>query len=80
MSIGPIPDKLKDLKRNNWKISNFQENLFPEIAIIHGKSEFLQIKGSICYIPVEAANIYNVLQRPSVSNGLIVIQLIRNLN
>ena len=47
---------------------------------MHGKNEFLQIKGSICYIPVEAANIYNVLQRPSVSNGSIVIQLIRNLN
>ena len=35
---------------------------------------------SICYIAVEDANICNVLQRSKVSNGSIVIQLIRDLN
>lgn len=35
---------------------------------------------SICYIAVEDANICNVLQRSRVSNGSIVIQLIRDLN
>ena len=39
---------------------------------MHGKGEFAIIKGSICNIPIEAANIYNILPRPADSKGLIV--------
>ena len=39
---------------------------------MHGKGEFSIIKGSICNILIEAANIYNILQRPADSKGLIV--------
>ena len=46
---------------------------------MHGKGEFSKIKENVCNIPTVATNIYNVLPRPSVSNGLIVIKLKRNL-
>ena len=49
--------------------------MFKKIAIMHGKGEFSKIKGSICNIPVEAANISNILPRPTVSNRLIVVRL-----
>ena len=46
---------------------------------MHGKGEFFKIKGSICNIPIETANICNILPRPAVSNGLIVVKLKRDL-
>ena len=30
---------------------------------MHGKGEFVKIKGSICNIPIETANISNILPR-----------------
>ena len=53
--------------------------MFKKIAIMHGKGEFSNIKGSICNIPIEALNICNILPRPAISNGLIVAQLKRAL-
>ena len=49
--------------------------MFKEIAIMHEKGEFCKINGSICNIPIEAANMYNTLSRPAGSNGLIVVKL-----
>ena len=49
--------------------------LFKKIAIMHGKDEFY----SICNIPIEAAKIWNILSRPAVPNGLIVVKLKRDL-
>ena len=46
---------------------------------MHGKGEFCKVKGSICNIPIEAANICNILLRPVVSNGLIEVKLKKNL-
>ena len=46
---------------------------------MHGKGEFAKIKCSICNIPIETANICNILPRPSYSNGLIVVTLKRDL-
>ena len=46
---------------------------------MHGKGEFAKIKCSICNIPIEIANICNILPRPSDSNGLIVVKLKRDL-
>ena len=40
-----------------------------------GKGEFAKIKGSICNIPIEVANICNILPRPADSNGFIVVKL-----
>ena len=42
---------------------------------MHGIGEFAKIKGSICNISIEAANVCNVLPRPAYSNGLIVVKL-----
>ena len=46
---------------------------------MHGKVEFAKIKDSICNIPIEAANICNILPRSADSNGLIVVKSKRNL-
>ena len=46
---------------------------------MHGKGEVSKINGSICDIPLEAANICNNLSRPAGSIGLIVIKLKRDL-
>ena len=42
---------------------------------MHEKCEFSIIKGSICNIPIEAENMFNILPRLAVSYGLIIIQL-----
>ena len=61
----------KDLKKLE-KVLISKRILFKKIAIMHGKGEIFKIKGSICNIPIEAANICNILPRLAVSNGLIV--------
>ena len=78
MSLHPIPDELKDLNKLE-KILISKRIIFLKIAIIHGKREFAKIKGSICNIPIEAANICNILPRPADSNRLIVVTLKRDL-
>ena len=46
---------------------------------MHGKGEFSKIKGSICNASIETANVCNILPRPAVSNGLILVKLKRDL-
>ena len=46
---------------------------------MRGKGEFAKIKGSICNIPIETANICNILSRPVDSNRLILVKLKRDL-
>ena len=46
---------------------------------MHGKREFAKIKGSICNIPIETADICDILPRHADSNGLIVVKLKREL-
>ena len=46
---------------------------------MHGKGEFSKIKGHIFNTPMEAANIGNILPRPAISSGFIVVKLKRNL-
>ena len=43
------------------------------MAIMHGKDEFSKIKGSICNVPIETANVCNILPRPGVSNELVLV-------
>ena len=53
---------------------------------MHGNREFAKINGCcflsffflICNIPIEAANICNILPRPADSNRLIVVKLRRD--
>ena len=46
---------------------------------MHGKEEFAKIKGRICSISIETANIFNILPKPVDSNGLIEVKLKRDL-
>ena len=50
-----------------------------KIVLIHEKCKLSKIKGSICNIPIKAANICSILPRPTFSNGLIVVTLKRDL-
>ena len=45
---------------------------------MHGKGEFAKINGSICNIPIEAANICKLLLKSADSNRLIVVKLKRD--
>ena len=74
MALVPILDELKDFKKIE-KVLTSAKSLFKNIAIMHGKSEYSNIKRSIWNISIEAANICNILSRPAVSNGLIAIKL-----
>ena len=78
MSLDPIPDELKDLKKLE-KMLIYKRIIFIKIAVMYGKREFGKIKGSIWNIPIEAANICNILPRPADSNRLIVVTLIGDL-
>ena len=53
--------------------------IFSKIAIMHGKREFAKIKGSICNIPIEVANIWKIFPRPAASNGLIMVKWKKDL-
>ena len=77
-SLDPIPDELKYLKKLEKDLIS-KRIIFKKIAIMHGKGEFAKIKGSICNIPIETANICNILPRPADSNGLIVVKLKQDL-
>ena len=46
---------------------------------MHGKGEFAKTKSSICNIPIEVANIYNIFPRPADSNSLTVVKVKRYL-
>ena len=73
MSLDPIPDELKDLRKLE-KMFIFKRIIFKKIAIMLGKVEFGKIKGSICNIPIESANISNILPGPANSNWLIMVK------
>ena len=70
MTLDPIPDELKDLKELEKILISKRIRFEKKIAIMHGKGGFSNIKGSICNIPIEAANICNILPRPADSNEL----------
>ena len=72
MSLDPIPDKLKDLKKLE-KILISRGIIVKKIAIMHGKGEVAKINGSTCNIPIETANKCNILPSHADSNELIVV-------
>ena len=78
MVVDPIPSEVKDFKKLE-KVSISKIILFKKIAMMHGKGEFSKIKGSICNIPIETANVCNIYPRPAVPNGLILVKLKRDL-
>ena len=74
------PDELKDKKKKEKeKLLISRMVLIKKIALMHEKCKLSKIKGSICNIPIKAANICSILPRPTFSNGLIVVTLKRDL-
>ena len=78
MALDFIPYELKDFKKLERALIS-RRILFKKTAIMHAKGEFAKIKGSICNIPIKAADICHILPRPAVSNGLIRVKLKRDL-
>ena len=78
MALDFIPYELKDFKILE-RVLISRRILFKKTAIMHAKGEFAKIKGSICNIPIKAADICHILPRPAVSNGLITVKLKRDL-
>ena len=78
MALDFIPYELKDFKKLERALIS-RRILFKKTAIMHAKGEFAKIKGSICNIPIKAADICHILPRPAVSNGLITVKLKRDL-
>ena len=78
IALDPTPDGWKNFKKLE-KVLISKRILFKEIALMHGKGEFSKIKGSICNSSIETANICNILPRPTVSKGLVVVKLKRDL-
>ena len=71
--------RVKRFLRKIEKVLISKEMLFKKITIMRENGESLKIKVSICNIPIEAANICNIIPRPKISNGLIVVKLKRGL-
>ena len=46
---------------------------------MHGKDDFSKITEIICNTPIEAGNICNILPRPAIFNGFIVVKLKQDL-
>ena len=77
MDLDPMPDELKDLKKLE-KVLILKRTLFKKIATMSNKGDSFKIKGSILNVPIETANICNLLPRSAVSNKLIVGKLKRD--
>ena len=69
---------LQDLRRRE-KVLISGRTLLNEIGIMHGKGEFLKIKGNICNVSVETESVSNVLPRPVNNNELIIVKFKRHL-
>ena len=66
MVLDLTQDRLKDFK-------NFEKVLISKTIL------FKKINGRIYKVPIEAANICNILPKPAVSNGLVVFKLKQDL-
>ena len=66
MVLDLTQDGLKDFK-------NFEKVLISKTIL------FKKINGRIYKVPIEAANICNILPKPAVSNGLVVFKLKQDL-
>ena len=78
MAVDPIPNELKDFKKFE-KVLISKRILFNKTAIMHEIGEFSKTNGSICNVPIETANVCNILPRLAVSNELILVKLKRDL-
>ena len=78
MAVDPIPNELKDFKKFE-KVLISKRILFNKTAIMHEIGQFSKTNGSICNVPIETANVCNILPRLAVSNELILVKLKRDL-
>ena len=78
LGLFKIPEVLSNLNRLE-KVLIARRILFKKVSIMP-KGRFPKLKGSICNIPIETAEVTNVLPRGADSNGLIVVKLKRKLS
>ena len=68
-----VPEVLSHLNRLE-RLLIFRRILFKKVTIMP-KGRFPKLKGTICNIPVDTADIVNVLPRSADSNGLVMVKL-----
>ena len=76
LEVFMVPEVLSNLNRLE-RVLISRRILFKKVIAPKGK--FLKLKGSICNVPIDTADIVNVLPRGTVSNGLVVVKLKRKL-
>ena len=78
IEVYDVPNILADLNRLG-RVLISRRILFKKVSIMP-KGRFPKLKGSICNIPIDLADITNVLPYGADSNGLVVVKLKRKLN
>ena len=68
-----VPEVLSNLNRLE-RVLISRRILFKKV-IIMPKGKFPKLKGSICNVPIDTADMVNVLPRGADSNGLVVVKL-----
>ena len=74
LEVFMVPEVLSNLNRLE-RVLISRRILFKKVIAPKGK--FLKLKGSICNVPIDTADIVNVLPRGPDSNGLVVVKLKR---
>ena len=82
-ALDSLPEELKTLEKLEKALIS-KRILFKKVAVMVDQESssnggFSKLKGRICNIPIKTANIFNILSRPAVSNGLVVVKLKRDL-
>ena len=72
LEVFMVPEVLSNLNRLE-RVLISRRILFKKVIAPKGK--FLKLKGSICNVPIDTADIVNVLPRGADSNGLVVVKL-----
>ena len=77
LEVCHLPSEFNDLRKLEKAIIS-RRLLFKKVAIMP-KGQMPKVKGSICNVPVDTNEVYNILPRASDSTGIIMVKLKRKL-
>ena len=73
LQVYELPSELTDIRKLEKAIIS-ERYLFKKVAIMP-KGQMPKLKGSICNVPIDTNELYNVLPRRSNSTGIIMVKL-----
>ena len=73
LEVFMVPEMLSNLNRLERVL--ISKRVLSKKVTIMLKGQFPKLKGSICNVPIDTADIVNVLPRGADSNGLVVVKL-----